>query len=69
MMRSKRHQPVRSTGDAAAIGDVARQTARRAAAAACRPASPMQAAGAAPFWRAMSDESMIWGVHFPASRS
>jgi hypothetical protein len=68
-MHSEPHQPARSTGDAAATGDIARKTAQRAAAAACRPASPMQAAGAAALWRALSDESMIWGMHFPASRS
>jgi hypothetical protein len=32
----------------------------RAAAAACRPSSPLQAAAAAPLWRALSDESAIW---------
>jgi hypothetical protein len=32
----------------------------RAAAAACRPTSPLQATAAAPLWRALSDESAIW---------
>jgi hypothetical protein len=59
-MHRKRDQPGRSTDDAAVTGDIARQAARRAAAAACRPASPMQATAAAPLWRLLSDESAIW---------
>jgi hypothetical protein len=36
------------------------QPTLRAAAVACRPASPLQATAAAPLWRALSDESAIW---------
>jgi len=58
-MNGKPPQRARSTDDAAA-GEIARQAAHRAAAAGCRPASPMQATAAAPLWRALSDESAIW---------
>ena len=59
-MHSKPDQPGRSTDDAAVTSDIARHAAGRAAAAACRPASPMQATAAAPLWRLLSDESAIW---------
>jgi hypothetical protein len=59
-MHSNPHQPGRSTDDAAATDDIARQAARGAVAAACRPGSPMQATAAAPLWRVLSDESAIW---------
>lgn len=38
----------------------ARQDAYLAAAANCRPASPIQTTAAAPLWRALSDENAIW---------
>jgi hypothetical protein len=62
-MHSTPHQPAASTNDAAAAHELPRQATRRAAAAACGAASPLQApetAEAAPFWRALSDESAIW---------
>ena len=43
-----------------AIEEDQRLAARRAAAAACRMASPLQATAAAPLWRALSDESAAW---------
>jgi hypothetical protein len=59
-MDRRPHQRARSTGDAAATGDIARQAAHRAVAATCRPASPIQTTAAAPLWRVLSDESAIW---------
>ena len=43
-----------------AIDEVQRLAVRRAAAAACGMASPLQATAAAPLWRALSDESAAW---------
>lgn len=40
------------------------QANRRAVAAACGTASPLQATAAAPFWRALRDESAIWTLGF-----
>jgi hypothetical protein len=40
--------------------EIARRAALRAAAAACRTGSPLQATAAAPLWRALTDESAIW---------
>ncbi len=47
-----------------------RQANRRAvAAAACGTASPLQATAAAPFWRALRDESAIWTLmQLPSGR-
>jgi hypothetical protein len=47
---------------------IARRAAHRAAAANCRPASPIQATAAAPLWRALSDENAIWLLTPPQRR-
>jgi hypothetical protein len=47
-----------------------RQANRRAVAAACGTASPLQATAAAPFWRALRDESAIWTLmQLPSGRA
>jgi hypothetical protein len=43
-----------------ALEEAQRLAMRRAAAAACGTASPLQAMAAAPLWRALSDESAAW---------
>jgi hypothetical protein len=46
-----------------------RHATRHAVAAACGPASPLQATAAAPFWRALRDESAIWTLmQLPSGR-
>jgi hypothetical protein len=67
-MHSNPHQRARSTDDAAATGDIARQAAHRVGAADWGPASPIQAAAAAPLWRALSHESAIWLLTPPPRR-
>lgn len=59
-MDGARHPPVASTHGTVAIDEVQRLAVRRAAAAVCGISSPLQAAAAAPLWRALSDESAAW---------
>jgi hypothetical protein len=59
-MDSASHKPGASPTDAAASYEIAQLAARRAARAACGTASPLQAAAAAPVWRALSDGSALW---------
>ena len=61
-MQRNPHQPPASADDVAAAEKFARQ-AIRAVSVTCA-TSPLQTTAAAPFWRAVNDESAIW-LHMP----
>jgi hypothetical protein len=65
-MKSTPHQHPASTDDVAATEKFARH-AIRAVSVACATAAPLQTTAAAPFWRALNDESAIW-LLMPLSR-
>lgn len=67
VMKGTPNQPPASTDDVAATEKFAQQ-AIRAVSVACATASPMQTTAAAPFWRALNDESAIWLLMPPPPR-